>query len=192
MVESIIPVKNAVVEEHLKILERYIYVIMVIEYLTVPCLFWVYFDNEHSDYLIFVFLVKSGELKGRVLLVEAEIRCVLLGNLVIFQSAEHCAVCLVMTVKHKVVRALFGVKRGTVIKKDRSRLVLAAVKCTGKVILVAIGGLFLDYGQGDVGIIYLHPANGIAVYFKKLLCAACQFSAVVAAEAYKDVLEGAV
>ena len=30
MVESIIPVKNAVVEEHLKILEGYIYVIMVI------------------------------------------------------------------------------------------------------------------------------------------------------------------
>ena len=151
-----------------------VYVIMVIEHNAVgglPCFNGSY---EAGDYFIHIGAVIRAESYGRVRFIEIEV------VLIFCKVAEHSLVLLVMTVEDEVVRAFARIERCAAVEEDSSCLVLAAVKCAFEVVCIAIAALFLDNGEGDIGIVYLHPADGIFVYCEELFCAREKLAAVIA------------
>lgn len=129
---------------------------------------------EAGDDLVGIGAVIRAESDGRVGFIEIEV------VLILGEVAEHCLVLLVMAVENEVVRAFARVQRCTGIEEYRSCFVFAAVKRAFEVVFVAVLALALNNGEGDVGIVYLHPADGVLVYGEKLFCAGEKLSAVVA------------
>ena len=151
-----------------------VYAVVVIEDNAVgglPCFNGSY---EAGDYFIHIGAVIRAESHCRVRFIEIEV------VLIFCEVAEHGLVLLVVTVEDKVVRAFVCVERCTAVEEDSSCFVLAAVKCTFEVVCIAVAAFFLDNGEGDVGIVYLHPAYGIFVYCEELFCTREKLTAVIA------------